>query len=667
MKIFLKQLVLTNFKGIRSLKIECDQVTNVYGQNGTGKTTLMDAFLWLFFGKDSSDRKDFEIKTLDENNNPYRRLDHEVSAIILVDGEEINIRRQYKEKWTKKRGSLEADFTGHETNFFWNDVPCNQKEYEVKVAGIVNEGIFKLLTNTTYFNSLKWEQRRNALLQIAGTINDADVFSTLKNKGDFSSLITALNAKKSLDEYKREIASKKKLIKEQMESLPARISENNRQLPEEKDYSAVESLLKDARLSLEEIDALLMNKTEAQKAQQKLIGDKIREAGQLKNDAGQIEFTIRNSVADKKNERSQVILNHQRELKSMQDDLSRIMQDQNREAQNKATLEADAESLRKQWHQVDAEVLKFDEADFSCPACKRAYETANIEETKQTLIKNFNADKSKRLSSITERGTKLKSLIEISAAAISNLKKAEQQYRDAVTTKEMGIEALQAVHTRICANEDQEIANEIAANETYKSLQDKIKLLHEEINAPAVEDNNGELLAKKKELQLKIDDLKSQLSSKDLREKILARITELQDQESKLAQEMATFEGIEYSILQFEKAKMEELERRVNDKFKIVKFKLFEEQINGGEVPCCITLINGVPFPDANTASKIGAGLDIINTLSRHYNVSAPIFIDNRESVINIPESESQIINLIVSADHKKLTVGNGVKEMAMA
>jgi exonuclease SbcC len=43
----------------------------------------MDAFLWLFFGKDSTDRKDFEIKTLDENNKPYHRLDHEVSAVIM--------------------------------------------------------------------------------------------------------------------------------------------------------------------------------------------------------------------------------------------------------------------------------------------------------------------------------------------------------------------------------------------------------------------------------------------------------------------------------------------------------------------------------------------------------------------------------------------------------
>jgi DNA repair exonuclease SbcCD ATPase subunit len=105
MNIRLKKLTLTNFKGIRSFSVIFNDITNIFGANTSGKTTLKDAFLWLFFGKDSSDRKDFEIKTLDEHNNPYHNLDHEVEAVIDLDGEEIIIRRSMREKWTKKRGS----------------------------------------------------------------------------------------------------------------------------------------------------------------------------------------------------------------------------------------------------------------------------------------------------------------------------------------------------------------------------------------------------------------------------------------------------------------------------------------------------------------------------------------------------------------------------------
>jgi len=93
------------------------------------------------------------------------------------------------------------------------------------------------------------------------------------------------------------------------------------------------------------------------------------------------------------------------------------------------------------------------------------------------------------------------------------------------------------------------------------------------------------------------------------------------------------------------------LESRINAKFSQVNFKMFNEQINGALVECCDTLIKGVPFQDANNAAKINAGMDIINTLTAHYNITAPIFVDNREAVNNLIDTDSQVINLIVSQD----------------
>ena len=119
---------------------------------------------------------------------------------------------------------------------------------------------------------------------------------------------------------------------------------------------------------------------------------------------------------------------------------------------------------------------------------------------------------------------------------------------------------------------------------------------------------------------------------------------------------MADLEGSEFLAEQFTKAKMDTLVKRINGRFKYVSFKMFETQINGGEVETCETLVNGVPFSDANHAGKVNAGIDIINTLCEHYNIYAPIFIDFRESVNNLIDCESQVVNLIVSTD-KKLRV----------
>ena len=147
--------------------------------------------------------------------------------------------------------------------------------------------------------------------------------------------------------------------------------------------------------------------------------------------------------------------------------------------------------------------------------------------------------------------------------------------------------------------------------------------------------------------------IKKELNNEDFILQYHTRVAQLRNEESTLAQQLADLEGNEFFIEQYTKAKMDLLINRINGKFKLVTFKLFDTQINGGEVECWDTLINGVPFSDANNASKINAGLDIINTLCEHHNVYAPIFIDNRESVNELIESNSQIINLIVSTDRE--------------
>lgn len=110
-KITVKQITLLNFKGIRNLTVDFDErETIISGRNGSGKSTIFDAFTWLLFGKDSYDRKDFNIKTLDAGNNTIPKLPHEVTGTLSVNGEDVKLKKSYKENWVKKRGSAEETF-----------------------------------------------------------------------------------------------------------------------------------------------------------------------------------------------------------------------------------------------------------------------------------------------------------------------------------------------------------------------------------------------------------------------------------------------------------------------------------------------------------------------------------------------------------------------------
>jgi exonuclease SbcC len=670
MKIELKNLTLTNFKGIRSATFDFDHITDLFGQNGTGKTTVMDGFLWLLFGKDSSDRKDFEIKTLDENNQHYHGLDHEVSGLMFVDSERLYIRRVYKEKWVTKRGESTPIFSGHETNYFWNDVPLKLEEYQAKISAIADESLFKLLTNTGNFNGLKWQDRRSVLMQIAGVIDRNEVLKTITtdaNRVQIDEIMKALKENKTIQEFKSQIAAKKKKLKDELELIPARVNEANRALPEEHDYSALEKQLSEYKTQLAGIDTLLMNKTQAQKEHQQKISVKMKEVQGLMSRANEIEFEEKNKVQQGRLAREQVIADNKNNTRVKTAERDRLYLEYSNEAKAKLDLEKSAATLRAEWNTVNTEALVFNEDEFCCPACKRAYETPNVEAKKAELTANFNKSKSDRLKTITERGQKIAADLKVLEAKLSNIKGKGDILKVEITTLATSIAELEQENERLNLDELEQVKKAISGNTEYQGIQEMIRLANEQINTPLLQENNSELLSRKTSTNFLIDDINKQLATKEQRTKIEDRIVELRTQEKTMAGELASLDGIEYTIELFNKAEMDILESRVNGRFKYVRFKMFEEQINGGQAPACTTLIDGVPFADANTASKIRAGIDIINVLSEHYGVSAPIFIDNRESVIEIPETASQVINLIVSKDHEKLTVGSKSKSLAVA
>ena len=232
--MILKEMTLINFKGIRAKTFKfTDGINVIRGKNATGKTTILDAFLWCLFGKDSQDRKDFEIKTYDKDNIVIPQLDHEVEIVLFTD-RDVRLKRCFKEIWTQKRGSQDIEFTGHETVYFWNDVPLKMSDYNTKISELVNEWIFKSLTNTAYFHSLHWEKRREIIFSLAGKIEDKELLND-----NLKGVDAILNEGKTLAEAKAEIGAKRKKIKNELNDIPSRIDEAERSKSDPVDTAAI--------------------------------------------------------------------------------------------------------------------------------------------------------------------------------------------------------------------------------------------------------------------------------------------------------------------------------------------------------------------------------------------------------------------------------------------
>lgn len=666
--IEIKQISLTNFKGLRNQVINFEKNTDIYGANGTGKTTIMDAFLWMLFGKDSTDRKDFEIKTLDKFNVAIPKIEHEVSAVILVNDIEIQVSRILKENWVKKRGSETTEFSGNVTEYYWDGVPMQQKAFQEKVSMILDETVFKMITNPLAFNALKWQDRRNVLMDIAGALSDGDL---AKGNAEYENLVAQLTNGKTLAEYQKQIVASIKKAKEDLKMIPARIDEVSKSKPEVFDFVNLKISLGLKETELKKVDANIQDKSSAFDTLLAEVNQKKAKANAIKSDIESIEANARRDSKQKNKPDTSVLDGKKRELETKVADFQNA-QNGIPFLQSKVTIKTqDAESIEKKivakresWGVENAKELTFNDIDFHCPTCKRDFESGDVDSKKAEMLINFKTEKANNLAEIQRQGKAFsdeKAAIELEIATfrerlkkadilVSKLDKEILVLRNEIETELSKITPTESV------DEESVYQQLLSGNHQYQDKKIELTNILATIDeVPKVD--ISELQTQRVAIVQEIDNIKSNLRNEDQIKAVDQRISDLEKEEKALSQQIADVEKTQFAIERFNKLKIDTLEAKINEKFKFVNFRMFETQINGGESECCDALIDGVPFSDANTASKINAGLDIINTLCEFYQVTAPIFIDNRESIIDVIEIESQLINLIVSGEDKKLRV----------
>jgi len=643
MKIELKNIKITNFKGIKNLMVDFLDQTTIEGENATFKSTVLDAVLWLLFGKNANDKKDFEIKPLDEFNNPLPKLENSVEGELFINDKKSILKRTQREKWVKTRGESESTFTGNETVYEINMVPKKQGEYTEFINDLIQEDLFKLITSTTYFNNLHWEKRREMLINLAGTIEDQDVVEKMSNIEQGDIILAILNEGKSMNDAKKEINAKIKRIKDELKLIPSRIDEAQRDKPEMEDFEALKKELEAKEAELIKIDKQLQDKSESVKAFYEDKAEKQTELGQLKEELAWIEIEHNGDFVNEQNRIQMLIKEKDLEL------LSCAFADITSYEKEILKIEGANESLRKQWHDKNNSKFEFDESKSVCPTCKQGLPNAN--EIKAELEENFNLDKIRTLNLLRNAGEENNIKIKEIEAKIEGLNKEN----DIIVKK---LEALGTEIAKLKKQLESLVIKPLDSKE-YNELKAKISAKETEISTMLPIDNPIELQGQKADLKAEIDQLNIKLMDADRINAIGKRVQELSEDEKTKSQAIATLEKTEFAIMNFVKIKMEYIESKVNSMFEICKFKMFEIQINGGQKEVCETLVNGVPFnSDLNTGHKVLAGLDIIKTFSNYYNTYAPIFVDNSESVTEpFPKMDSQMVFLYAKKGVKQLKI----------
>ena len=638
----LTKLELLNFKGLKAFTINFNGDVIIRGDNATGKTTVFDSVCWLLFGKDSLDRADFEIKTLDRGE-PIHKVNHEVTGTFTLDeGGTVELKRVYREKYSSPRGG-EVTITGHTTDYFVDGVPKKEKEYKEIVNSLIDESIFKLITNPLYFNeTYSWQNRRKLLLEMCGDISDEDVIA------EYSELkaLTDILSGHSVDDHRKVVAAKKTAINKELDMIPVRIDEALRGKPTidtPRDVLIQDISLATTTLETLEADkALLVNghavvdtRAELRDVQRRLMA---RES--------ELQMEYKKQSALKSNEYDMVVseLNN---LSSKVESTKHRLDTSNRDIQR---IESVIDELMHQRQQVneDAFVIDIDEA---CPTCGQKLPAEQIQAAREKAETKFNLRKSKQLEELNQS-------IELKQQDIENIKK-----RDA------GLEPVETLEALIKAKElvKQTITDEIG-----------------QLTAPVLDDDSiyADLKAEEFMLQMKLDEsnidhseeiadidkriattkehrfnLETELNKYEEAKRINTRVAELESQQAELAAEKSKLDEASYLMDEFVKAKVSMLEDVINSRFKLARFKMFNVMLNGNVEECCETTYKGVPYRSMNNAARINVGLDIINALTSYFKVNAPVFIDNAEAVTEFVPVNSQTIKLIVDESEPQLVV----------
>ncbi len=630
----LTKLELLNFKGLKSFTINLNGDVVIRGDNATGKTTVFDSVCWLLFGKDSLDRADFEIKTLD-GGEPIHKVNHEVTATFTLDeGGTVELKRVYREKYSSPRGG-DITLTGHTTDYFVDGVPKKEKEYKEIVNTLIDESIFKLITNPLYFNeTYSWQNRRKLLLEMCGDIDD---ISVINSHDDLRRLAELLEGR-TVDDHRKVVAAKKTAINKELDMIPIRIDEAVRNKPET--VSDKEKLIRDIETLSAGIDEV-----EKQKAIIQNGFSFTEKESKIRDIKRQLEVQSSKILSDYHKQKQRLRDEYEASLTK----LKMVEVDRDRCADRRDELNKEIERESKRIATLQSEFDTFNAQQFnkeSCPTCGQA-----LPADKQAALEaEFNTNKSKKLEEwkgLIESAVKLKANYEeqqeIMSSKIDSLTTEVSQHSDAYNVKFKEYEAYSEPNV-----EDDPV---------YTDLKAQLFLLEIDDEPGAEAEELAKLDEELSSMKSKKAGLETELNKFKLIDDINHRILELENQQQKLVAEKNALDEAAFLMDEFIKAKVNMLEENINSRFKLARFKMFNVMLNGNIEECCETTYKGVPYRSMNNAARINVGLDIINALTSYYKVNAPVFIDNAEAVTEFVPVNSQTIKLIVDESEPQLVV----------
>lgn len=662
--ISIERIRLTNFRGIKKLTVDLgERLVEISGANATGKSTLLNAYMWCLWGVDSEGRKDYNLKPLDTEGNSACKVDVVAEVTLLgVEEKPVTLRRTLRENWVKPNGETEEVYKGNTTIYEIDDVPVKMGEYNGYVTTILHgcapEGLMQLLSTPDGIPTMDWKALRKLLLDTTGGVDETELMASREEYKELMKEVGNTTLERAEEQWK---ATKSKLQKELKEYQP-RIDQTSAMKPAEQDWEQIEGRIAELDEALgtyseqvnkatETANAAYLEEDLSRKRLTQIATDIARLEAERERAKNRTKIEAENKVEELKARSRNTLLREgdaKRALERAEGDITDLRK-------RIETEERRAEELREDWRKLKREEYPADKT--TCPTCgqplpqdeigkrmlafeaKKAADLSKISEAGRAKNEEIELLKSKLDSLIVEKEARHEALMEVSAEV--------EQARTAVERAQYEADETDSENPRDTAEAD-------AITDKIQALRDEEAEIKEQLNAKLTEKEEEADLSEVKRKQVAAmaerDELKSRLSDRETIKRYDDEIKRLEELAKKKGQEMADVERWLSLIQSYRMDYIRRLEQNINDLFSDgITFRMYDFTLEGNPVETCTPLVDGTPYQTSNTARRINAGIQIANAISRAYDISIPIWVDGAESVNEVQMAKGQAIILRVS------------------
>lgn len=692
MDIRIKTMTIENFKGVRRLTLKFNGANIlVEGDNGTGKSTIFDAFTWLMFGKDhnGNDQTHFDIKTIDPITlQPIERVDHSVEAELLVDGCSKKLKRIWRENWVKPKGRTEQVLKGHTSVFMVDDVDvATKKNYDDIISQWADESVFRLITDPLFFigDSTPWKFRRDVLLGlVAGKVDRSEL------NHQFHDLLHEMNGD-NMDTFRKRIAASKKESKKMLEETEAKISAWEESLPEIVNLAEVMSRRNDLAKAKEEeleipraeiaaIDGKIMDVNEANRGVNEMVSGYYKQITELQmKQEALVNDSIR-EIMERNAERAKdlrskkdMVLSCEDEVNSLNRRIERLNDNLHAMQNDRAELTVSLRRLGKEYEDEKVRTFTY-EATTKCHACGQELPAETIEEAYRNAREAYLKGQKETLNRIITKAQKVKddiAAVDASIAKVADELEEKKKLLEGATQRAWDSVKAYDEAMKVPAADIEEEKKRARSGEEYRKMEDEIVTLREKALGAGRKDTTDVSafdVAKRAlyrdidKIEAKYKDMEKELAALEAQHMVRKNMQKLIDDAEKKVKEMADaiarLENLEYEAVAYIKADVSAQEDALNSLFNVARWKMFDYTLEGGIVETCeVQTKTGASLTSMNDAAKIQCGMDVIRVLSNHNKTWATIFIDNAESITQKKfDTTAQVIRLKVK-EGSELTV----------